>query len=151
MKTTIVLLACSCGLMAQPAPQSGAPKAPASKTVPAKKSKAAAKKAEAPPEPSGLPANAKQMADGDWRWVDRKGQAWIYRRSMMGYARWPEKNAPQTASSARTELQVEDLGETVRFSRRGPVALSSWTKKKTDAFDADEQAALDALKSKEQK
>jgi hypothetical protein len=37
----------------------------------------------------------------------------------------------------------------VRFSRRSPFSTSTWTKKKTEAMDSDEQAALDALKLKE--
>ncbi len=144
MKLTILLLACACVLMAQPAPKSETPRAAAPK-----KAKGAAKKAEAPPEPSGLPATAKQMPDGDWRWVDAKGTAWIYHRGMMGYSRWPEKNAPRASTPAGINLQVEDLGETVRFSRRSPFSTSTWTKKKTDAMDSDEQTALDALKLKE--
>jgi hypothetical protein len=131
-------------LAAQPAPPTAAPKA-----VSTKKTKAVAKKVAAPPEPSGLPATAKQLPDGDWRWVDAKGTAWIYHRGMMGYSRWPEKNAPRASTPVGINLQVEDLGETVRFSRRSPFSTSTWTKKKTEAMDSDEQAALDALKLKE--
>ncbi|MCX6598442.1 MAG: hypothetical protein NTV70_18985 [Acidobacteria bacterium] len=144
MKLTILLIACACGLAAQPAPKPATPKA-----VAPKKTKTVAKKAEAPPEPSGLPATAKQMPDGDWRWVDAKGTAWIYHRGMMGYSRWPEKNAPRASAPTGIDLQVEDLGETVRFSRRSPFSTSTWTKKKSDQLDSDEQAALDALKLKE--
>ncbi|MDX2179615.1 MAG: hypothetical protein SFV18_08495 [Bryobacteraceae bacterium] len=102
MKIAILLVTFAVSAFAQePAKKTAAAKEPAKKSA-AKSGKATAKKTE-PPPPSGLPSDAVKIGDYDWRWVDPKGKAWIYRRGPVGYSRWEETQADIDARKAKPE------------------------------------------------
>lgn len=144
MKILIVLCFTAALMAAQPTPAKPTPAKPAAKGAKAAKV--------APPDPGGLPKGAKPVGDLEWRWTDPKGKVWIYRKTPFGYAKMPETAATSVTPEAvrpTVVLTAVDLGDQVEFSRPGPLGLSRWTKKKTEAFSTDEKAALDALPTKE--
>jgi|GEM_PF-6660157 len=104
MKILILLSALVSGAFAQETTKKAPKSEPAPKKESTKKSaaKSAPKKTE-PPPPSGLPADAVKIGDYDWRWVDPKGKAWIYRRGPVGYSRWEETQADIDARKAKPE------------------------------------------------
>lgn len=128
------------------------PLAAESAKKPATKKAAAAKKAPAQQNP--VPKGAKKISDTEWRYVDKDGKAWIYRKNPFGIAKLPEEkvkgdailaDAPQHATGA--PLEIRDLGnDTFEFSRRTPFGVSKWTKKKSE-MNTDEKAAFDSFQA----
>jgi len=141
MKIVIFLLALVLPLAAQTAATPRAKRV----TKPVKTA-TKAKKAE-PAQPSGLPKDAKKLSEMEWRWVDPKGAAWIYRRTPVGYAKIPEAETIKPAAPVSVNLfQAADKGDSVEFTTRTPVGISRWTKKKTD-LSPDEKASWEAAQS----
>lgn len=104
-------------------------------------------------EESPVPKGAVKIGDFEWRYVDKEGKAWIYRKTPFGVAKLPEEkvkgdtgtsDAPQHASGA--PLEIRDMGDSVEFSRRTPFGVSKWSKKKTELNDQ-EKAAYDSFQS----
>ena len=112
-----------------------------------------AEKTETPPQrrqkPMQIPADAKEIRPGLWRWVDKSGQPWIYWNSPFGVARSPEEPgkeikpatqaAPEQSGPAGPEGGVEvdgvtiiEEGDNVRFERRTPFGVSKLAKKKSE-------------------
>lgn len=87
---------------------------------------------------TGLPSGAKEIAPNTYRWVDAKGQAWIYRQTPFGYMKGPE-TAPEP-ETIPADWRVAEEGELLRFERPSPFGgVQRWTKKK-DELDPVESA-----------
>lgn len=99
--------------------------------------------------PDGVPKDAKQVGPDRFRWIDEKGQAWIYLLSATGVMRSQEvsgedaKQGPLGAKMAGAGsdtlhlISVKEEGDSLRFSKPGPFGKYSWVKKKTQ-LDEDE-------------
>lgn len=103
---------------------------PAKKTAPretAPPAKAARKKT---PAPVTIPAGAKEISPGFYRWVDPKGQAWTYRKTPFGIMRGPEK--AEVPAPVPADWTATDAGDSVAFSGPSPFGRKHWTAKKTE-------------------
>ena len=101
--------------------------------------------AKMPPQTTtpGLPKTAVEIEPNLWRYIDDKGQVWMYRRTPFGYARYqPEKAVADPDVEEAQFLTAFDLGDTVRFERKTPFGVNKWSRKKSDLTRA-EQLALD--------
>lgn len=125
-----------------------------------KEAKEAGKKeTETPPQPRQkpmqIPADAKEIRPGIWRWVDKSDQPWIYWNTPFGVARSPEKpgaeikpaepvapgQAGATAPAGAVEVDgvtMTEEGDSIRFERRTPFGASRLVKKKSE-LTADER------------
>ncbi len=99
-----------------------------------------------------VPKDAVKLSDFEWRWVDKDGKAWIYRRTPFGLAKFGEEKAAseseKQSSLAAASLEVRDAGDSVEFSKVTPFGTNKWTKKKSE-LDGIEKAAWDARKKQE--
>ena len=126
MKTLIVLLLpvfaiCAAGQAAKkPAEQSPA--------------KAAAKTQPAPI--LQIPAGAVESEPGVYRFTDKAGKKWVYRKTPFGISR--REDTPDDAPKSSTlddYIKAFDQGASVRFERTSPFGVSKWVKKKSDLND----------------
>jgi len=98
--------------------------------------------------PLTVPKDAVETEPGFYRWSDKDGKVWTYRRTPFGVVRWPadaisvsEKSTGGAAEvpSALAGVRVSDAGESVRFERDTPFGKKVWTRKKSE-LNADEKA-----------
>lgn len=93
--------------------------------------------------PPGVPAAAEKAGEDLWKWKDPQGKAWIYRRTMFGYARTadvPEKPSDTDAAAAARPRVVEVKGDDVTFERVTPFGKARWTRAVAE-MTVDEKAA----------
>ena len=112
-------------------------------------------------EPGGPPAGAQQIGQDAYKWKDKDGVVWIYRKKPFGWthikesdeqaltsAAKPMKDAAESKSTpvapSRPAPKVTDVkGDDVSFERPGAFGPQRWTKKKSE-LDAEEKAALES-------
>lgn len=96
-----------------------------------------------------LPAGAKEVEPGLYRYTDAQGKAWLYRNTPFGFAKWEDKPAAETAPVVQPDVPVAitDLGDSVQFERQTPFGIQKWTKKKANLSE-DEKAYLKKEDSK---
>jgi hypothetical protein len=124
MKRTLVSFALSCLLLGAATP-----------TVPATLS---------------IPAGATQVEPYLYRYQDKDGKKWLYRQTPFGIVKMEDK-APAAAVEDRSNpVVVKDQGESVKFEKKTPFGLQSWTRKKTDLTD-DEKALIEDSRNTEKK
>lgn len=128
-----------------------APAQTSAKAAASKKTAAATKRD--PSLPEGVPDGAKSYKPYYWRWVDKKGVAWIYHTTPFGVVHDEENaddRAEMAAIKAKTsakrpdmvpgDLVVVDKGDSLEFTRPTPFGASRWTTKKTE-LNEEEAAA----------
>ena len=123
------ILICMCILSGCLAAQD--PAKPTSPPPPAKQTKK-------PPAVTAIPKGAVQTAPGFYRWTDKDGKVWTYRRTPFGVSRWPEDSVDmgqevvdkQNAASGRTT--AVEQGDSIRFEQATPFGKRSWVRKKTE-------------------
>jgi hypothetical protein len=87
-----------------------------------------------------IPAGAVETEPYTYRYTDKEGKKWIYRKTPFGISRWEDK--PPTVEESRKAQDeksrlidltsaVED-GDSIRFERAWPFGKTSWSKKKTE-------------------
>jgi hypothetical protein len=118
---------------AQPAPQ------PAAK--PAKPAAKPAKPAAKPVKPVGLtvPAGAVQISPGLYRWTDKDGKGWMYRRTPFGVSRWEEDSEDTKQKAVVEQTTAMEQGDSVRFERVTPFGKHTWVKKKTELDETEQK------------
>lgn len=105
------------------------------------------KKAEAKPAPAAaqsktaaIPADAKQIEPGLYRWRDPQGKTWILRKSPFGVLKSEEKNTAQAADEVPQGMKVIEEGDELRFERPTPFGLMRWQRKKTELNEMEQRA-----------
>lgn len=95
---------------------------------------------EPPPSATVVPKEAKQLEPYTWRYTDRQGQNWIYRKTPFGLIRYPEPPAdPKRAEVIPEGMTAVEEGESVRFERRTPFGMHRWTRRKTELTALEQQ------------
>src|SRR3984885_12217395 len=107
---------------AQPAP------APAAKPAPAKKSATLT-----------VPAGAVQVSPGLYRWTDKDGKGWMYRRTPFGVSRWEEDSEDTKQKAIVQQTTAVEQGDSVRFERVSPFGKQTWVKKKTELDETEQK------------
>jgi hypothetical protein len=112
-----------------------------------------------------IPADAVKSEDGSYKYTDKNGKKWTYRRTPFGVSKEEDKTLDATATpfgkskepavapvqqaakpSDAVNTKAFDEGDTIRFERPTPFGTSVWRKKKSD-LDATDQKILDAQKN----
>lgn len=125
------------GLLKQAAPAAAQPAAkPAPAASPAPAAKAVEKAA-----PVTIPEGAELIAPATYRYIDKSGKSWIYRRTPFGLSRVEEMQAPAAGTVPAMTVKATDLGDSVRFEKPTPMGAGVWIKKKSE-LTADEKEWL---------
>jgi len=93
---------------------------------------------------TAIPKDAVETTPGFYRWTDKDGKAWTYRRTPFGVTRWPEESVDlrqdaldkQKAASERTT--AVEQGDSIRFEQATPFGKRTWVRKKSE-LNEDEQ------------
>ncbi len=133
MKTiTLTLFAVALGFAQS---QSSTPSAtPKTAATTAKKKPTAQPSAKAQPAATQfIPAGAKLVEPGLYRFTDSSGKTWNYRQTPFGISKWEETSAAaQPEPAAKDPVAVTDLGDSYRFEKKTPFGQSTWTRKKSE-------------------
>ncbi|HXM40436.1 MAG TPA: hypothetical protein VN924_04245 [Bryobacteraceae bacterium] len=105
----------------------------------------AAKQTKKAPAVTAIPKDAVETTPGFYRWTDKDGKAWTYRRTPFGVTRWPANSVDmgqeaadkQNAASGRTT--AVEAGDSVRFEQATPFGKRTWVRKKTELNDAEQK------------
>ncbi len=129
MKAFILMLTLVAGLSAQNATKTQPP------AKPVKKSAAI----------TAIPKDAVETSPGFFRWTDRDGKAWTYRRTPFGISRWPadaidiQKEAVEKQNSVKSRTTAVDKGDSVMFEEATPFGKRTWVRKKTQLSDTEQK------------
>ena len=94
-----------------------------------------------PPRPAGIPATAVAAGPYSYRYVDPKGQAWIYSQTPFGIARVKEQPASTAAAEPKADqIRATEAGDVIRFERPSPFGVSRWERRKSELNDAERAA-----------
>jgi plastocyanin len=117
-------------------------KAPAQKRAAKKPASAAAAALPA------IPAGAEEIEPMLYRFKDKSGRVWLYRKTPFGITKMDEQQyneiakAQAGAAAFESKVHAVDNGDTVRFERATPMGKQSWEKKKSD-LTSEEKAWLE--------
>ena len=96
-----------------------------------------------------IPAEAKEVVPGVYRFVDKTGKTWLMRRTPFGVMKTEETKEAKTAIDTKVkdaqeipDFEAVEEGDIVRFTRSTPFGVHSWTKKKAE-LSAIEKKALE--------
>jgi len=106
---------------------------------PAKTTKPAAKPTKSAPTPMTVPANAVQVSPGLYRWTDKDGKGWMYRKTPFGVSRWEEDSEDTKQKAIVQQTTAVEQGDSVRFERVSPFGKQSWVKKKTELDETEQK------------
>jgi hypothetical protein len=127
---TILMILMAAGMVFTAAGQSGSDSQTSAKP---------AKKAVKVPDSPTIPPDAVAAGDGSFRYTDKAGKRWIYRKTPFGISKAEEKPDVQPVPQiAGDPTKTEDLGDSVRFTRPTPFGPKVWVTKKS-ALDNYEQ------------
>jgi len=104
----------------------------------AKPNQPAAKPAKNAAKPLTVPTDAVQVSPGLYRWTDKDGKDWMYRRTPFGVSRWQEDSEDTKQKAIIQQTSAVEQGDSVRFERVSPFGKRTWVKKKTE-LDKTEQ------------
>jgi hypothetical protein len=106
-----------------------------------KDAKLAARPAAPPVKPLEIPAGAVETVPGSYRWTDKEGTVWIYRRTPFGIQRYDEKYESVANPKPNVDaIKVTEDGETLRFERTGPFGVQRWQRNKSELTDVERAA-----------
>jgi len=95
-----------------------------------------------------VPQGAQEVGSNLFRYTDKEGKVWMYRKTPFGVSKWEEKpedratqHAPQAEPPGTVPTTMTDLGDSVQFQRPTPFGPQKWIRKKSEMSD-DEKAAF---------
>lgn len=134
-KTLFVLLlpvALLCGAERKPAQQQTTQTSPATNVSAQQTAARNAAKQATGDNQLKLPPDAKKIEPFAWSWTDTNGKKWIYRKTPFGLVRSEDKPEAQPTAESKIPVTFTDQGDSIRFDRKSPFGVTTWTKKKTD-------------------
>lgn len=91
------------------------------------------KKTTKPVAVTAIPKDAVETTPGFYRWTDKDGKAWTYRRTPFGVTRWPEQQGMYDKQNSQDqETTAVEEGDSIRFERLTPFGKRTWVRKKTE-------------------
>jgi len=97
---------------------------------------------------TAIPKDAVETTPGFYRWTDKDGKVWTYRRTPFGVSRWPaesvdtDQEALDKQKAAGERTTAVEQGDSVRFEQATPFGKRTWVRKKAE-LTADEQKIWD--------
>jgi hypothetical protein len=105
----------------------------------------AAKPAKKAATSTGIPRDAVETTPGFYRWTDKDGKVWTYRRTPFGVTRWPADSvdAVQSAADKRSaegeRITAVQQGDSIRFEQGTPFGKRTWVRKKTELNESEQR------------
>jgi hypothetical protein len=94
-----------------------------------------------------VPEGATEIAPNTHRYQDAQGKVWIYRQTPFGLTRYEEgfhkRDIAAKQPVTEENVKVSEIGDSIRFERKGPFGNYVWTRKKTE-LDEKERALWEA-------
>jgi hypothetical protein len=103
-----------------------------------KTSTRAAAAKQTPPKALTIPAGAVEIEPGLWKHTDAAGKLWHYRRTPFSVVRFEPE--PEMQPVPESNLKAVEQGDNVRFEKRTPFGVTTWTKKKSELNEEERQA-----------
>jgi hypothetical protein len=94
-----------------------------------------------------IPASAKEIEPGLYRYTDPQGKTWLMRKTPFGVGKWEDKPAEPVAAPNTVPATITDLGDSYQFVRETPFGPSKWIRKKSELTD-EEKAMVKQQQSK---
>jgi len=82
-----------------------------------------------------IPAGAKEIEPGLYRYTDSQGKTWLMRKTPFGVGKWEDKPAEPVAAPNTVPATITDLGDSYQFVRETPFGPSKWIRKKSELTD----------------
>ena len=139
MKILTCMLMVAASLAAQ---NTGA--APARPAAPAKDAKKA-------PLIVDIPKDAVQTTPGFYKWTDKDGKVWMYRRTPFGVSRRPYESTYDKHAVADERPTAVEEGDSVRFEQSSPFGKRVWLRKKSELTDNEQAIWASQQKASQQK
>jgi len=96
----------------------------------------------------GIPADAKEIEPGLYRYTDPQGKTWLMRKTPFGVGKWEDKpDAQPVVVQSAVPVTITDLGDSIQFVRDSPFGPSKWTRKKSELTE-EEKAIVKREQSK---
>ncbi len=112
---------------------------------PAKPAAHPAKKAAAKPSTAPtVPADAVQVSPGLYRWTDKSGKVWMFRKTPFGVSKWEAESENAKQAAVAEETTAKDQGDSVLFERVSPFGKHSWVRKKTELDESEQKIWAEA-------
>lgn len=105
----------------------------------AKPAKPAAKPTRSAPVGLTVPDGAVQVSPGLYRWTDKDGKGWMYRRTPFGVSRWEADSEDTKQKAIIEQTTAVEQGDSVRFERANPFGKHTWVKKKTELDETEQK------------
>ena len=86
-----------------------------------------------------VPAGAVEVSPGLYRWQDKDGKSWMYRRTPFGVSRWEEGADDSKQKAVINQTTAVEEGDSVRFERETPFGKRSWVRKKTEMDETEQK------------
>jgi glucose/arabinose dehydrogenase len=164
MKKTLVLFAFPCALLCaaddaapKPAPVPVVVRKPTPKPAVVPKPAAAHKPAVAPKPATptvaatvSIPTGATEVEPYLYRYQDKDGKKWLYRQTPFGIVKMEDKPPAAVVEDNSNPVMVTDQGESVKFVKKTPFGLQSWTRKKTELSDEEKALMQDSRPTEKQ-
>ncbi len=105
----------------------------------------AARQTQKPPAAMTIPKDAVESEPGVYRWTDKNGKVWAYRRTPFGVKRWAADSADtgriaaDKRSSAPDPTIAVEQGDSIRFEQSTPFGKHVWVRKKTDMNESEQK------------
>jgi hypothetical protein len=139
MRILICMCILSGVLAAQDSTKTSPPPAPAAPAAPA------AKQTKKAPAASGIPKDAVETTPGFYRWTDKDGKVWTYRRTPFGVTRWPAESvdlgqgAADKRSAGSDQTTAVEQGDSIRFEQTSLFGKRTWVRKKTELNESEQR------------
>ena len=85
-----------------------------------------------------IPKDAVATATGLYRWTDKDGKVWTYRRTPFGVTRYPGDPLPDKHDTADVQTTAREEGDSIRFERSSPFGKRTWLRKKTELNESEQ-------------
>jgi hypothetical protein len=99
----------------------------------------AAKTTKPAPSRLVLPKDAVETSPGLYRWTDKDGKVWTYRRSPFGVSRWPaaSDSAYNKQEAPEDRVKAAEQGDSIRFEQSTPFGKRAWVRKKSELTETE--------------
>jgi hypothetical protein len=84
-----------------------------------------------------VPQDAVETSPGLYRWTDKDGKVWMYRRSPFGVSRFPAEPGYAKPDSGKEQVTAVEQGDSIRFERTTPFGKRTWVRKKDELTETE--------------
>jgi hypothetical protein len=96
------------------------------------------------PAPLTVPKDAVATTPGFYRWTDKDGKVWTYRKTPFGVKRWLADADPRPVVADKRDqwdrrTTAVEQGDSIRFELATPFGKRTWVRKKTELSESEQR------------